>query len=224
MKYNDYEKMISGKLYNPIAKDVSTKHIKALWLCERYNKTSIINVFWKNHLLNKLIPSAKNKGVMIISPFFCEYGTNIKLGKDVFLNTDCKLLDVSPIEIGDYSMLGANVTLATPVHPLHQDERRIQNYETGYHDLEYSKPIKIGNNVWIASNVTIIGGVTIGDNVVIGAGSVVTKDIPSNSLAYGVPCKVARQIDEKDKMDVWNTYINEEIPQSIRDKEKHEKS
>lgn len=219
----ELEKMRSGRLYNPVDKYITLKHIKALRLCERYNKTSILNILWKNHLLKKLIPSSKNKNVFIISPFFCEYGENIDIGLDVFLNTDCKLLDVSKITIGDKSMLGANVILATPCHPLLAEERMIKQYETGYHDLEYSKPINIGKNVWIASNVTVCGGVSIGDNTVIAAGAVVTRDIPANCLAGGVPCKVIRYIDEKDKLNVWETYIKEEIPKSQREIEKDEK-
>ena len=109
-----------------------------------------------------------------------------------------------------------NVTLATPMHPLVYSERIYNNYPDGYHDLEYSKPITIEDNCWIASNVTICGGVTIGKNSVVAAGAVVTKDMPANSIIAGVPAKVIREIDESDKIDVWNTYINEEVPTPIR--------
>lgn len=116
------------------------------------------------------------------------------------MNFDCQLLDVAPIEIGDNVMFGPRVVVATPCHPLIAEERISHVYEDGEHDWEYAKPVKIGNNVWVASCVTICGGVTIGDDTVIAAGSVVTRDIPSGVLAGGVPCKVIRPITDNDRM------------------------
>ena len=105
------------------------------------------------------------------------------------------------VEIGDNVFIGPYCTLATGIHSLIAEERRISVDDQGVaHDFEYGKPIKIGNDVWIASNVTVCGGVTIGDGSVIGAGSVVTRDIPEGVLAAGNPCRVIRKITEKDSM------------------------
>ena len=93
-------------------------------------------------------------------------------------------------------------------------------YSDGFHDLEYAKPVTIKKGCWIASNVTICGGVTIGENTIVGAGSVVTRDLPSDCIAVGSPAKVLRYLDENDKMDVWNTYVNDDLPLSIRDKQR----
>ena len=209
--HTDYERMKAGHLYNSADKALLFRHIRALRLCERYNRTSICLLPWRNHLLRRLIPDLP-KGVFVMSNFWCEYGDNIRLGLNFFANFDCKLLDVAPITIGDNVMLGANVTLATPAHPLMGDERIIQQYPDGYHDLEYAKPITIGNNVWLASGVTVCGGVTIGDNVVVGAGSVVTRDLPDGTFCCGVPCRVVRPITDQDRMDVWATYQADAIP------------
>lgn len=156
----------------------------------------------------------------IFTPFYCEYGVNIQVGNGVFFNYGCTLLDVSPITIEDDVWLGANVTIATPCHPLISTERICQNYPDGYHDLEYSKPVTIKKGSWIASNVTICGGVTIGENCVVAAGSVVTRDIPDGYIAMGVPAKAVRKIDEDDRMDAWQTYVQDAIPMSVRDKQK----
>ena len=112
--------------------------------------------------------------------------------------------------------IGANVTLATPNHPLVAEERLNADYPDGRHDFEYSAPITIKDGCWICSSVTICGGVTIGENSVIAAGAVVTRDVPPNSLVAGVPARVVRQIDEDDRMGVWETYINNEMPLSKR--------
>lgn len=219
MDKTEFNKMINGKLYNCTDKYILRRHFRALRLAERYNKTSIYNQFWKNHLLNKLI---KNKGsnCFILSDFRCEYGDNITIGDNFFSNFNCMFLDVAPIVFGNDVMFGPNCVVATPMHPLLGEDRNIKQYKDGFHDLEYAKPIKIGNSVWIASSVTICDGITIGNNVVIAAGSVVTKDIPDNSLCAGVPCKVIRFLDNEDKIDAWNAYIKEELPKSLRDQKK----
>ena len=125
---------------------------------------------------------------------------------------------MSPITLEDNVWIGANVTLATPMHPYLADERLLNDYPDGKHDLEYSKPITIKKNCWICSGAIICGGVTVGENSIIAAGAVVNKDIPPNCIAGGVPARVIRRLDENDRMDVWNTYIKNEIPLSKRDK------
>ncbi len=114
--------------------------------------------------------------------------------------------------------MGANVTMATPNHPFIAEERLPANYPDGLHNLEYSEPITIKDGCWICSGVTICGGVTIGKNSIVAAGAVVTKDVPENCIVAGIPTKVIRKIDEDDKIDVWNTYVKNEIPLSVRKK------
>lgn len=219
---NEFEKMRNGYLYKATDTKLLLKHVRALSICDKYNKTSIYNLPKRNRLIKKLIPNCP-KGTFIMTPFHAEYGTNISIGADFFSNFNCMFLDVAKITIGNGVMLGPNVTLATPMHPLLASERIIQDYPTGHHDLEYAKPITIEDNVWIASSATVCGGVTIGKNAVIGAGAVVLEDVPENALVGGVPAKVIRYIDEKDKIDVWNTYTNQTLPISIRNKEKNNK-
>ena len=216
----DWKRMIEGKLYNSASQDIFWQHAKGMYLTQKLNKCPIWNTPRQKRILNRLIPSSKGKSMWVFTPFYCEYGVNIHVGNDVFFNYNCTLLDISPITLEDGVWLGANVTIATPCHPLIADERINRDYPDGYHDLEYSKPVRIQKNAWIASNVVICGGVTIGEGAVVGAGSVVTRDIPAGCIAVGNPCRVLRQIDENDRIDVWNTYINDEMPLSVRDKEK----
>ena len=216
----EWKRMVEGKLYNATSKDIFWQHARGLWLTQKLNKCSVLNQPRQKRLINKLIPSSKDKSVWAFTPFYCEYGVNINVGNGVFFNYGCTLLDISPITLEDGVWLGANVTIATPCHPLLAHERINTQYPDGFHDLEYSKPVTIKKNAWIASNVTICGGVTIGENTVVGAGSIVTRDLPANCIAVGSPARVLRYLDEKDKIDVWNTYINDELPLSVREKEK----
>lgn len=125
--------------------------------------------------------------IELISPFMCDYGNKIKIGKNAFINSNCYFMDGGGIELGDNVYIGPSCGLYTAIHPT---EYKIRN--TG---LEQALPIKIGNNVWLGGNVVILPGVTIGDGCVIGAGSVVTKAIVPNSVACGNPCKVIRSIE-----------------------------
>lgn len=127
----------------------------------------------------------------IVPPFYCDYGNHICVGRNVFINYNCTLLDVGKITIGDNCMLAPNVSIYTAGHPLHPDSRN-----SGY---EYGADVTIGKNVWIGGSVVITPGVHIGECCVIGAGSVVTKDIPAWSLATGNPCRVIRTITEEDR-------------------------
>mmetsp|Transcript_564 Transcript_564/g.966 ORF Transcript_564/g.966 Transcript_564/m.966 type:complete len:244 (-) Transcript_564:726-1457(-) len=119
--------------------------------------------------------------------FLCDYGYNIRLGKNVYMNFNCILLDSAPIHIGDNTLFGPGCMLMTPNHPLDPNLRLSQQ--------EQALPIKIGSNCWVGANVVVIGGVEIGDNVVIAAGAVVTKDIPSNVLVAGVPARVKKKLN-----------------------------
>ena len=214
---SDLTRMCEGRLYNCTDNKVFMKHAKALWLADRFNRAHVWNAPKLMHIIKKLIPN-HGKNFYFMQPFHCEYGFNITFGDDLFVNFDCIFMDVAPINIGDGVMFGPRVTIATPVHPLLADERIVQDYPDGHHDLEYARPVTIGDKVWVASNVTICGGVTIGEGSVIAAGSVVTKDIPPNCLAGGVPCKVIRFLDEQDRLNVLETYNKDEFPLSAREK------
>jgi len=135
-------------------------------------------------LFSKLTDSKIDDTCMIIPPFYTEFGKNTKLGKMVFINSCCHFQDNGGIEIGDHSMLGCNVTIATLNHDINPKTRINAT----------PKPVKIGKNVWVGANSIILQGVTIGDNSVIGAGSVVVKSIPANSVAVGNPAKVIKHI------------------------------
>ena len=151
-----------------------------------------------------------DKGAIINPPFYCDYGTNIEVGKKFFANYNCTIIDVAKVKIGDNCFLAPNVSIYTAGHPIYPTTRNTQ--------YEYGKAITIGDNVWIGGNSIICPGVKIGSNVVIGAGSVVTKDIPDWCVAVGNPCKVKRYITEKDKRklfknedidyEAWDNIIN----------------
>lgn len=213
---NEWERMVAGKLYNSSSKDLFKKHAFGLMRCERYNKIAWWRILTKQHALTKLIPSSRGKELVVFAPFYCEYGVNIHVGKGCFINYNCTFLDVAPITLGDGVWLGANVTLATPNHPFIAEERLPADYPDGRHDLEYSAPITIKDGCWICSSATICGGVTVGKNSIVAAGAVVTKDIPPNSIAAGVPARVIREIDEGDRMNVWETYVKNDFPISMR--------
>lgn len=136
-------------------------------------------------LMTELTGNEIDESFVLFPPFFSDFGKNIHIGKNVFINSDCKFQDQGGIFIGDGVLIGHNVVLATLNHDMSPEKRRGM----------YPKPIKIGKNVWIGSNSTVLPGVTVGDNAVIGAGSVVTKDIPKNTVAAGNPARVIKTID-----------------------------
>lgn len=221
-RINEFDRMVSGKLYNAYHEDIREIHERGMSRCEKFNNIPMRRKNAKKHALEKLIPSAKGKEFSIFTPFYCEYGVNIHVGKGCFCNYNCIFLDISPITLGDNVWIGANVTLATPNHPFIADERIVREYPDGVHDLEYSAPITIKDNTWICSGVTVCGGVTIGKNCVIAAGAVVTRDIPDNCIAAGIPARVVRKIDESDRIDVWDTYVKNEKPVPKRKREINE--
>lgn len=130
------------------------------------------------------------KTFSIVSPFFCDYGYNIEIGENFFMNMNCVILDGAKVTFGDNVFIAPGCGFYTAGHPLDVERRNA--------GLEYALPIRVGNNVWIGAQVCVLPGVTIGDNTVIGAGSVVTKDIPSGVLAAGNPCRVIREITADD--------------------------
>ncbi|EHO54438.1 putative maltose O-acetyltransferase [Lachnospiraceae bacterium oral taxon 082 str. F0431] len=198
-KMSEKEKMLEGKIYDPTDEELTILRTKAHRLSQHYN-TLFEDDDLRNTIIDELIPS-KGEGLYLQGPIYFDYGIFTSFGKNCYANFNFTVLDVCPVNIGSNVFFGPNCSLMTPLHPLRWQERNIKfkDDKTAY-DNEYAKPINIGDNCWISANVVITGGVTIGEGCVIGAGSVVTKDIPANSLAAGNPCKVIREINEKDSI------------------------
>ena len=193
----EYEKMMSGLAHLPYKEELKAMRRKAREILFEFNRTSPNDDEKQNALLRQLFGQA-DETTSINEPFHCDYGVNIRVGKNFFANYHCVMLDNGGITIGDNVMFAPNVSLYTVGHPLDVELRN-----AGW---EQTAPITIGNNVWIGGNVVILPGVTIGDNVVVGAGSVVTKSIPNNSLALGNPCRVVREITAQDRENYIATY------------------
>lgn len=196
---SEKEKMLAGKIYDPTDEELTILRTKAHRLSQHYN-TLFEDDDLRNTIIDELIPS-KGEGLYLQGPIYFDYGIFTSFGKNCYANFNFTVLDVCPVNIGSNVFFGPNCSLMTPLHPLRWQERNIKFKDDKIaYDDEYAKPINIGDNCWIAANVVITGGVTIGEGCVIGAGSVVTKDIPANSLAAGNPCKLIREINEKDSI------------------------
>lgn len=194
------EKMLLGELYDPTDKELSKLRSTAHDLSLQYNALPEGKEKKRASILRKLLPSA-GENLYLQGPIYFDYGHFTKFGKNCYANFNFTVLDCAPVEIGNDVFFGPNVAIYTPMHALNPEQRRQRTRKDGsLYDYEYAKPIKIGNDCWIAGNVVIIGGVTIGDGCVIGAGSVVTKDIPPHSLAVGNPCRVIRTITKEDDL------------------------
>ena len=184
------EKMLAGELY-----DCGDAELLALWhrakdLARDYNLTNSSDTKRKSELLNELLGKVGNQ-LWITPPFHVDYGCNIYFGNNCEVNMNCTFLDDNKIIIGDNVLIAPNVQIYTAYHPTHYLDRfTISENETFNFCKTQTAPVIIGKNVWIGGGAIILPGVTIGDNTVIGAGSVVTKDIPADTIAYGNPCKV----------------------------------
>lgn len=183
---SEEEKMLAGEIYDAnYDKELIEKRLEAKALCKKYNELDVKDMQGKKDIIEQLLK--KKVSQFTIEPnFFCDYGFNIALGENFYSNHNLVILDANKVKFGNNVFIGPNCGFYTSGHPL--------DYKTRNQGLEYAKPIKVGDNVWFGGNVCVLPGVTIGDNVVIGAGSVVTKDIPSNSVAVGNPCKVIKQL------------------------------
>lgn len=187
---SDFEILHGGKLYLPLDESITKLQFECMELMYDYNGTRPHEQERRAELLKKMFASV-GKECYIEPPFHANWGgRHVHLGDKVYANFNLTLVDDTFIYIGDNTMIGPNVTLTTAGHPVKPELRR-----EGY---QYNFPITIGKNVWIGAGVTVLPGVTIGDNSVIGAGSVVTRDIPANVVAMGVPCRVKREIGEHD--------------------------
>lgn len=203
----EQKKMLAGKIYDPSDAVLFEKRIRAHRLCKDYNNTYETEEKRRAEIIAELI-SECGEGTCLLDPIHFDYGVFTKFGTNCFANFNLTVLDCCPVTIGDDVFFGPNCTIATPIHPLLAEERKMRFKENGVaYDLEYAAPITIEDGCWLASNVTVCGGVTIGKGSVIGAGSVVTKDIPANVFAAGNPCRVIRPITEADsihlKSNLW---------------------
>jgi maltose O-acetyltransferase len=178
---SEREKMIAGELYRASDPELVAANLRAQELLARYNASAPSDAAARDALLRELF-GAVGDGSTVKPRFSCDYGFNIRTGRNLFVNYDCVFLDVAPITIGDDVQIAPAVQLYTATHPLDPEVRRS--------GLEGGKPIRIGNNVWIGGGAIVLPGVTIGDDAVIGAGSVVTRDVPAGVVVVGNPARV----------------------------------
>ena len=180
------EKMLSGQIYSAVDKQLLEELYATKEVVQRYNSLSPLDNAARLELLKGLLGQIGDDAIIINQPFYCDYGKQISVGKRFFANFHFTVLDEAPVTIGDDCFIGPNVSIYTACHSTDPVERNTRQ--------EWAEPVTIGNNVWIGGSVTILPGVTIGDNVTIGAGSVVTKDIPTGTLAVGNPCRVIKEL------------------------------
>lgn len=180
------EKMLAGELYDALDPELVRAREAARNLCWTLNATLDAQADVRRTLLKQLF-GAGGDTVWMQPPFYCDYGSNILLGKKCFFNFNCVVLDVCLVTIGDHTLIGPAVQIYTAVHPLNAELRRTS---------EYGRPVEIGSDVWIGGGAIICPGVKIGSRTVIGAGSVVTRDIPADVFAAGNPCRVIRELNE----------------------------
>ena len=189
------EKIHSGRIYWPNDPAIMEEQLGYLDLMDEYNRTSRRLQQERAEMLPMLFAEV-GENCYIESPYFANWGGHhVHLGSNIYVNAGAKFVDDTHIYIGDCTMLGPNVVIATAGHPIDPELRR--------RGLQYNLPVYIGKNCWLGAGVIVMPGVTIGDNTVIGAGSVVTKDIPSGVVAVGNPCRVLREVGEHDKIYYW---------------------
>jgi acetyltransferase-like isoleucine patch superfamily enzyme len=184
-----------GLLYDVFEQELTDIKDRTYGLVSELSRASHFDTEFVMSLVRKIVAKI-GQDSYIVPPFRCDYGDHVFIGNNTYINYNCCFLDSAKVTIGDYVYMGPNCNIFTPCHPIHHELRKEKV-------TEYALPVTVGSHSWIGGDVVITPGVTIGENCVIGAGSVVTKDIPDNSIAVGNPCKVIRQINDKDR-----EYIN----------------
>lgn len=187
---NNRERMVKGLIYDPSAGDIMSDQRKYNEILYDYNATRPSETEKRHEILKKLLGSM-GKNTYIEPPLHANWGCHTHVGDNFYSNFNLTLVDDADITIGDNVMCAPNVVIATAGHPILPSLR--------VKAMQYNIPVRIGNNVWLGAGVIVLPGVTIGDNSVIGAGSVVTRDVPADCVAYGTPCKVVRPVSEHDK-------------------------
>lgn len=180
---SEREKMIAGELYRASDPELVAANLRAQELLARFNTSAPADASARDAVLRELF-GAVGDGTVVKPRFSCDYGFNIRVGRNLFVNYDCVFLDVAPIDIGDDVQIAPAVQLYTATHPLDPAVRRS--------GLEAGRPIRIGDNVWIGGGAIVLPGVTIGDDAVIGAGSVVTRDVAAGMVVAGNPARPLR--------------------------------
>lgn len=183
---SEREKMLAGELYDPMDPRLVAERDWARDLCRALNATREDQADERRRILKRLF-AAGGESVWMQPPFYCDYGSNIRLGERVFFNFNCVILDVCEVRIGDFTLLGPSVQIYAATHPMEARLRRTQ---------EFGRPVVIGSDVWVGGGAILCPGVRVGSRSVIGAGSVVTRDIPEGVFAAGNPCRVIREIAE----------------------------
>jgi acetyltransferase-like isoleucine patch superfamily enzyme len=179
------EKIIVGR--TPESREMVANVKRAMRLTAKLNTLGYDDSDEIQKIISELTGREADPGFSLIPPLYCDCGLNLVIGRNVFINQGCALLDIGGIEIGDETMIGPMVKIVTSGHPLSQSKRRSQ---------VTASPIKIGRNVWIGAGATILAGVIIGDGAVIAAGAVVTRDVPAAKLVAGVPAKIIRDVED----------------------------
>jgi len=183
MFISERQKMIAGEAYDPGDPELQADQAAAKQWMARYNAAMAASPAERRDLLRQRMGEVA-EGVVVRPPFHCDYGYNIRLGRNVFLNFNCVILDVCEVEIGDGTQIGPGVQILTADHPRDPAERA--------RGIEFGRPVAIGRNVWIGGGAILLPGVTIGDDAVIGAGAVVTRDVPAGATAVGNPARLKR--------------------------------
>ena len=181
MPRTEKQKMLAGEFYNAGDLEIQADQAATREWMERFNLTTGLANDQRHDMLKERF-FAVGEGAFIRPPFHCDYGYNIRIGRGVFMNFGCVILDVVEVEIGDMTQIGPGVQILTADHP-RDPALRAQG-------LEFGRPIRIGRNVWIGGGALIVPGVTIGDDALIGAGSIVTRNVPAGATVAGNPARV----------------------------------
>lgn len=195
-----------GLLYDVFEKELTDIKDRTYGLVSELSRASHFDTEFVMSLVRKIVAKI-GQDSYIVPPFRCDYGDHVFIGNNTYINYNCCFLDSAKVTIGDYVYMGPNCNIFTPCHPIHHELRKEKV-------TEYALPVTVGSHSWIGGDVVITPGVTIGENCVIGAGSVVTKDIPDNSIAVGNPCKVIRQINDKDREYINSLILNDDTKDS----------
>lgn len=195
-----------GLLYDVFEQELTDIKDRTYGLVSELSRASYFDTEYVISLVRKIVAKI-GQDSYIVPPFRCDYGDHVFIGNNTYINYNCCFLDSAKVTIGDYVYMGPNCNIFTPCHPIHHELRKEKV-------TEYALPVTVGSHSWIGGDVVITPGVTIGENCVIGAGSVVTKDIPDNSIAVGNPCKVIRQINDKDREYINSLILDDETKDS----------
>lgn len=195
-----------GLLYDVFEQELTDIKDRTYGLVSELSRASYFDMEYVMSLVRKIVAKI-GQDSYIVPPFRCDYGDHVFIGNNTYINYNCCFLDSAKVTIGDYVYMGPNCNIFTPCHPIHHELRKEKV-------TEYALPVTVGSHSWIGGDVVITPGVTIGENCVIGAGSVVTKDIPDNSIPVGNPCKVIRQINDKDREYINSLILDDETKDS----------